>query len=111
MAMHLFNLRFRHSDNGPKMKRPKEHMIKNEKSLSWRNGNFTLRFLALWALKSQKLKPVYLCHVFEKSIVNKILSKGGKTMTDLLLWVMAGCVLLLHVLNKLRQTRFPPPAS
>lgn len=24
---------------------------------------------------------------------------------------MAGCVLLLHVLNKLRQTRFPPPAS
>lgn len=24
---------------------------------------------------------------------------------------MAGCVLLLHVLNKLRQTRFPPPGS
>lgn len=39
------------------------------------------------------------------------MKKGGKTLADLLWRPMAGCMLLLHVMNKVRQTCFPPPTN
>lgn len=92
------------------------------KTCKWRPGGHTYWWITMLLLMTSWMHPSFeswaqwilpscLCSLFERNIISKILSKGGKNMTNLLLWVMAGCVLLLHVLNKLRQTWFPPPAS